>query len=454
MTIRMALGALGLSFLFLGLLPTSAALAQDTAEEQTDEAGETNPPADEATDEALENERLPEEQRRAEEEAATPPQVPPAESPQPDLEEVQEENDVLADEIQGTAAAEAGQSGAVLGEDVEPTMAAVRTEGFELNIGGLTQVHLSYAGDDALIANGDIASETGFRIRRARIGFSANFDYGLGVFLTLNLLQADNDDGILSDAKFVWAIAPELRLSMGSGKVPFSRASLDSSSRLPLIDRPLAVNEIAPGRRLGITAEGAAFDGILAYFAGISNGTDGFRFGNQFGGFLAGARLEVRPFGNPNLRNPWEDGVMVGGGAIYEDAPASNRFAWSADVTAALAGARMSFEVLCDTTTPDDAPDVPPSVADTIDRCGGYLEAAYTLPFYREFMIQPVVRGELYDDDRLLDNAGDVILIGGGVNAQLLERYVRAQLIYMARVERHGTERSNDTLTFNLQGTF
>ncbi len=434
------------------LLSVSGALAQDT-EPGTGQPVEASP--DEAPQDAQTSDQESDDARAADGSTTSAQEVEGSAnvyttSPDP----AEAEEDPLADEIQGRAAAEAGQSGAVLGEDVEPTMAAVKTEGFELNIGGLTQVHLGYAGDDALIDNGDVASETGFRIRRARIGFSANFDYGLGVFITLNLLQADRNDGILSDAKLVWAIAPELRLSMGSGKVPFSAASLASSSRLPLIERPLSVGAIAPGRRLGVTAEGAALDGLLAYFAGVSNGTDGFRFGNQFGGFLAGARVEVRPWGNPTLRDPWQDGVKVGGGVIYEDAPAINRFAWSADVTAAMAGARLSFEVLCDTSTPDDAPDTPPSVADTIDRCGGYVEAAYTLPFYKEFMIQPVVRGELFDDDRSLDNAGDVMLIGGGVNAQLLERYIRAQLIYMARIEQHGTERSNDTLTFNLQGSF
>jgi len=164
--------------------------------------------------------------------------------------------------------------------------------------------------------------------------------------------------------------------------------------------------------------------------------------------------LEVRPWGRPDVRHPEQDGIAVGGGAFYENGPATNGFAWSADLLFAIFRAFLKVEGMCETRTPDEAPLVAPGIADELTRCGGYAEAGYTLPFLPWLPIQPVLRAEIYDDNTAVDDAGDALLIGGGVNVQVLDPYARVQLHYLARRERYGEERDNDSLVLVMQGTF
>jgi hypothetical protein len=269
--------------------------------------------------------------------------------------------------------------GAILQEDVEPSVTALHADGLDVKLGALTQVHLApLVGSDALISNGDAASEPGFRIRRARLGIEASFEHNLGAFLNLDLLASNSTDGIVSDAKLTWSPEDYLRVAVGSGKVPFSRSSLLSSRRLPTIERPVAVGAIAPARRLGITAEGSVLWERLSYLVGVMNGTDGFGAGNQFGGLLGGARLEGRVFGRADARDPAANGVTLGAGILYDNGPATDTVSWSADLYAALFSASLTAEVLCSTITPDDAPLVAPTVADDVKRCGVYGELGYT----------------------------------------------------------------------------
>ncbi|MCA9602673.1 MAG: porin [Polyangiales bacterium] len=348
------------------------------------------------------------------------------------------------------------RGGAILQEDVEPSVTALHAKNLDVRLGALTQIQFApYVGEDALIANGDAASEVGFRVRRARLGVEADFGWNLGAFLNLDLLANSSTDGIVSDAKVTWSPVDEARFSVGSGKVPFSRGALLSSRRIGTIERALAVGAITPARRLGFTVEGAVLDGHIAYIGALMNGTDGFGVGNQFGGVLYGGRIELSPFDRPDARDPNASGVSVGGGLLYDDGPGTNTVAWSADIYGALWGSYLTVEVLCNKTTPDDAPLVAPGVADSVRRCGGYVEGGYTLPWRpADMAIQPAVRAEIYDDDRSLKNAGDVIMITAGVNVDVLDPYVRAQLNYVARRERYGQGRANDLVVLSLQGSF
>ncbi|MCA9583467.1 MAG: hypothetical protein KC416_16820, partial [Myxococcales bacterium] len=369
---------------------------------------------------------------------------------------VEREVDIVTEEAVAVDAPEgAYASRSVLAEDVEPTASLFSSDDFALSLGGLTQVHFApLVGEDALLANGDAASEAGFRIRRARVGFEGALGDDFGIYLGLNLIGVDSADGVVSDAKIAWSPAKELLLSVGSGKVAYSRAALESSRRLPLVERAYAVNAITPGRRLGVTAEGAVWEDRIAYLVGVMNGTRGFALGNQFGGVLYAGRLEFNVWGHPDSRDPWADGIALGGGALYDNGPSAATLAWSGDLVLAYEGARLVGEVLCDTTDPDDTPAPAATVADTVDRCGGYVELAYTLPVWKAHKIQPAVRGELFDDNTALDDAGDLIAIGGGINGYLIDPYVRLQLHYLARIEREGVERKNDTLVMVVQGTF
>lgn len=337
--------------------------------------------------------------------------------------------------------------------DVEPSLSMIKTSDIEVRVGGLVQVHAApYVGDDSLIENGDPATRAGFRLRRSRVGFEGRFRKPLRIELVIDLLEADEDEGTVSDAKLYYDFMPELTVSLGVGKVAFARGSLESSRRLPVIERPLAVNEIAPDRRLGANLEGALLGGHLVYVAGLHNGSEGFSDGNQYGGFLTGGRLQYFVLGTPKGLDV-EDGVAIGASGFYEDAPSTNGFAASADVTANFSGATFVVEGLCDTRKPDDSPDVAPTIADDITRCGGYATGLYDIAGL-PLPIQPALRAELLDDNTEIEDSGDVWQLSGGVNSMLVDPNLRAQLHYTRRIERHGPTRKNDSLVLAFTGVF
>lgn len=334
----------------------------------------------------------------------------------------------------------------IIGEDVNPTVEVLHTANVELKVGGLVQIHLvPWAGEDALIENGDVATRAGFRLRRVRFGFESLFAKKLGLVLTINPLDSDQDqDGTISDAKLTYDVGQWGRLAFGAGKVPFARGSLVSSRRLASIERPLSVTKLTPARRLGITAEGRAWDQRIAYLAGVMNATEGFGLGNQFGGLLGGGRVEIAPLGEI---------LSIGGSGLFEEGPAVRTLALSADVLATYEGFSMLLEGLCDRKTPIDAPLVSPGVAANVERCGAYAELGY-LSTTLGPSAQVVVRAELFDDNRALEDTGDVALLSAGVNVDLFEELARVQLHYVGRFEMHGGRRDNDAVVLALQGGF
>ncbi|MEQ8275315.1 MAG: porin [Deltaproteobacteria bacterium] len=344
----------------------------------------------------------------------------------------------------------------LIAEDLVPTIDLFDSDTVKLRVGGLLQVHSAlYVGEDSLVDDGDIATRAGFRLRRGRIGFAGRFMDRLGIYLAINLLEGDEDVGVVSDAKMTYQIDEALQVTAGLGKVTFSRAALDSSSALYTIERPFAVRALVPSRRLGLSAEGQLFGGALKYGASVLNASEGFVEGNRFGGFLYGGRVEAAPLG-PARRDvvDHDPRVSIGGAFFYEDGASANTIGGTADLLFTYFGAALQVEALCNRLTPDDAPVTSPGLADRIDRCGVYAEASWLLTELVGLPITPAARVEWFDDDRAIDDAGDLLVIVGGVNAIVFPPYVRAQLSYQHRRERSGVTRDNDSLVLNLQGKF
>ena len=88
-----------------------------------------------------------------------------------------------------------------------------------------------------------------------------------------------------------------------------------------------------------------------------------------------------------------------------------------------------------------------------MDRCGAFLEAGYAFSVVK-LPLQVVARAELYDDNRAVQDSGDSLTVGGGLNASLFEDAARVQLQYLTRRERFGIERDNDGLVLSVQGSF
>lgn len=336
--------------------------------------------------------------------------------------------------------------------DVQPTVKVLKTDDVEIRAGGLVQIHASpYVGGDALIENGDPASGAGFRLRRAGFGLEGRKGNKMGALLAVNPIQGGQEpDRAISNAILWYEVGAPLRATIGTVKVPYSLAALESARTLVGIERPLAVNLLAPSRRLGVNVEGHLFDGHFAYLVGVLNGTEGFALGNQYGGYLGGARIEGILGARPNA---WErrDGLMVGLDAVHGDTPAVSLFAYSGDVYGAYKGAHVKVEALCDRQSPKEEPTVSPALPDTLRRCGGYVETGYVLPW---IPLQPAVRAEVMDDNMAVADAGDTFILDGGFNLQLIKSYARAQLHYIHRSELKSVQRKNDAVIFAIQGNF
>jgi len=331
----------------------------------------------------------------------------------------------------------------VVEDDIAPTITVFEAGDVKLTLGGLVQIHVApYVGDDALVADDDPATREGFRLRRARFGIDGQFPHDLELLLVLNPLVSDPESGAISEARLSWSFRPWLRLAVGADKVPFTRGELASSAALDTIERPLTTETLVPQRRLGAVVEGLLFE-RLSYVLGVMNATEGYELGNRFAGFLGVARLQLDLVAGGL-------GLSVGTGGFYEDGPASNTVAGSADLRVSLAGASLMVEGLCDQITPDDAPATSPDVEDQITRCGYYGQLSFR---FGKYSIEPVARVEWFDDNTGLDDAGDALLVSAGVNARP-HANLRLQLFYLGRYERESNERANDSVILNLQGQF
>lgn len=344
----------------------------------------------------------------------------------------------------------AGDKQALIQRDVVPTVIIYEGKNVRMRLGGLIQMHYApYVGADSLLANDDIATEQGFRIRRARFGFTGSFGNDFELQIVANPLESDPDVGTLSTARLSYQFLPGMFINVGTDSVPFTRAELESSAYLLAVERPLIARTIVPGRRLGITVTGLIAE-RLGFIVGFMNGTVGYELGNRFGGQLVAARFQLNLVGRPSTRKPQEFGLAISGGAVADNGPATLTGGASVDVLMTMAGASVKIEAMCDLTRPQDAPMPAPGLAADVTRCGAYAELGYMLDMYK---LQPVVRAEYFDDNTQLEDAGDAYLFSVGANAEV-RAFTRLQVHYNHRRERFSENRSNDSLVVNLQGAF
>lgn len=164
-----------------------------------------------------------------------------------------------------------------------------------LNIAGYTQIGYT---DDKTTGTFDT-----FRIRRARLTLSGDFSERISYKLQVDASPSPKSviesvdfakqkvkttrvlTPILIDAQLDYKIKPDLKLSIGQFKVPFSLENLASSPRLDTINRTNVVENLTPGRDvpkaqgrdIGILLSGEYSDEsgkkILDYNAGIFNGS-------------------------------------------------------------------------------------------------------------------------------------------------------------------------------------
>src|SRR6185437_3435384 len=122
---------------------------------------------------------------------------------------------------------------------------------------------IPYLGADASVEAGDPADKPGFRFRRARFGFEGRLFHRVPFEINAEYDAAivKNPGLILHDAWFGYDRFRYLQIFVGTADVPFSRSALTGAGESALIERPFAVQAMAPFHQLGARLEGRFFSG-------------------------------------------------------------------------------------------------------------------------------------------------------------------------------------------------
>lgn len=390
-----------------------------------------------------------------------------------------------------TATASGGSAEAALDDVTSPPPEPPRAEGnwledlgpedpmvelvhdpFRLAPHALLQVAaVPYVGRDGRIAAGDPANVEGFVLRRARLGLDGTFvrDVRWSVWLEFHDSTGEEGDAgqaQLLDASLTWEAHRLAVVSAGVGKVPFSKAWTTSAALLQLAERPFALRQldvrpIVPDRQLGAWLTGDLE--IAAWALGVFNGSEGLGEGDDNGGLLYAARLEVTPLGPTGTTQtaffPGEEGydrirVAVGGGAYFNDDAAGDQLAFGVDLTAKWKRLSLTAELLQSTWEPDDAPVVPDDGFARRDQRGIYGQAGF---FVLPGRLELVARVEALDRNLDAEDGTAVTAYTAGANWYFLRHRLKVMGAFVRRrepdVSPAGQDR-NSSATFLLQGAF
>ncbi|PEN15282.1 hypothetical protein CRI94_03105 [Longibacter salinarum] len=153
-------------------------------------------------------------------------------------------------------------------------------EGATIRLGALYQV-------DATAQDTD--NPSGFDIRAARLRMAAK-SHGVEAFLQTDFTKTTP----LYDVRVRYTPIKQIRLTAGLFKSPFSRSHLWSRSGIPLVERPVAVDAIAPRRQVGFELQARDASERVSLRAGIFNGTGRTPRSNDDNNFLYVGRLKLK----------------------------------------------------------------------------------------------------------------------------------------------------------------
>ena len=347
------------------------------------------------------------------------------------------------------------------------------------------QVQGAVVGSDARLENGDPADASGFRVKRARLGVSGTFTPTFHYSLIFSFVDQERFggrdvdqaaledlDSFLYEALLGWQPMDEFGLWVGTSKMPFSAAQMDSSKDLLFIERPRCVEEIAPDRRLGISVQGSFLDSLIGYSAGVFNSTPGYFRGEGIGGIsldgtsddrpfagIVAGRLEFAPLG---AVTPGESDfqrerplLKIGVDAFWDSAPATEELSASADIAFKWMGISLLGEYLWSSREPRHTPTVKADYPLDIERNGWYVQFGYMLDpsWVLGVPIELAFRFEQYDDNHsaLFKDHGDQRIYTGGMNAYFLSGTLKLQVNYLHRQELFGPEVQDDAFLGLLQ---
>jgi hypothetical protein len=348
---------------------------------------------------------------------------------------------------------------------------SIRRGPYSLEVKAQIQVQaVTYVGDDALYENGDPATDEGVLIRRARLGVQGSLPWDLNYKFIIEAFgdtqRGSEGEGLagqsigaqILDLALTWARWKEFQIGVGSEKVPGPKGRMVSSKTLQLVERPFSVESMVPDRRAGAWFQGDLK--IFNYLVGIYNGDDGLSFGNEGGGYLVGARLELTPFGPMGCgrsdfapaRSKVYGTPRFGAGVSFqfEHGTATDRMSVSGDLGFKWHGLSVSAEAIFEREEPQDDPEVPSALPETTQSLGAYGQVGY---FILPGQLEAAVRFEYLDMNMEIDDTRDIWAVSGGINYHWT-RYLRSQLSFTHKEEVHEAQVENDALLLQVQAAF
>ena len=343
---------------------------------------------------------------------------------------------------------------------------------FRLTLDGRIQVRATlFDMDDAEsndpVVYGDPNLREGFSIRRARIGVGGswmgilNFKLSGGWDNRYDATEASPAGGLLlHDAWFGLSPVQAFGFQLGQAYVPFGRQPLTSSAELILPERSMAATLLSPGREPGLVLYGALgpkeeskalpADGFK-YAVSITNGGGSFQGDPDPRPRIAG-RVQL------DLFSSWDDaesnydqdgfGISVGGSGYYNWGLEANSFAFAGDFGVRIWRVTLQGELMYAKATPTFDIEGIPELLSERQALGWYVQASVVIvPEWLEI----AGRVEGYDDNRVINDAGDRLDIWGGVTLPLLDGRLKTQLFYVHRSELDANKTPNDTLMLQVQ---
>jgi hypothetical protein len=184
---------------------------------------------------------------------------------------------------------------------------------FALRLYGYGQVR------HAVTVAGSEVTETGFRLRRGRLGVSglAGSDR-----LRFDVLAELAEAPALRNYQAEYALRPWALIRAGQGKVPFTRSFMTGDDEIDFTDRSSVLEAFRHDRDIGLSLLGALRQGRLWYQLGVFNGA-GQNTGNDNRDLLAVVRVEAAVLGSRlggygDLERSATPSLTVGAGATHD----------------------------------------------------------------------------------------------------------------------------------------
>lgn len=283
-----------------------------------------------------------------------------------------------------------------------PSGVTVAVGDARMDIGALYQMDLTVQ---------DREETSTFRVRTARLRATVE-TYGVEAFLQTEFTASP----AIFDLRLRYRPHPQVRVQAGLFKSPFSYSHLLSRPVLPLAERPVSVDAIAPRRQMGVSIRVADRQDRVQLDAGVFNGNGRTIRPNDNNHFLYVGRLSTSPrLGSGTL--------SLGANAAYslDEGVALGRTASSFTGRRAVFGADATFtnglwllgtEALVASLSPAAAAEGTAPDAGEPDQTvtGGYVVAG--APLTTE--LQVVGRYEQFDPNT--DDGGDLARVEAGLN--------------------------------------